>query len=125
MEQYNKGYIQGYKDAQKEFEKYYLEAIGALQRFTKLIPKKSNLKVIQPKLSGSESYLKFIDWIKTDCPNVYKHFTTLPTEDEFIMLKAKDGGKGKKLMDILRDLNNYNKINKYRNLTRTLNNWMR
>lgn len=121
MNEFNKGYIKGYKDAQLEFEKYYSEAVEALQRFTKLIPKKGKMK--ENKLFTSDNYKNFIEFISEKCPNVNRVFINKPSEAEFEKLKIK-AGSGTELMNIILDLDNYSKINKYKNLTRTLNNWL-
>lgn len=121
MSDFNKGYVKGYKDAQLEFEKYYSEAMEALQRFTKLIPKKGKMK--EQQLFTSENYKNFLEFIAEKCPNVNRVFINKPKELEFEKLKIKAGG-GSDLMNLLLDLDNYAKISKYKNLTRTLNNWL-
>lgn len=117
---YNEGYIKGYKDAQAEFQKYYKEAIEVLDRFNRLIPKKSNLKAEQGAIFEGEDYLNFKEFIKTRCFNIHKHFSMI-SENEFTHLKIKYGGK--RLQEACLALDNYNKINKYKVLHTTLNNW--
>ena len=123
MEEYNKGYIKGYKDAQKEFERYYDEVIGVFDRYLKLIPKKANLKVKQVNAFESEKYKRFIEWVKSDCRNIYRNFIELVTEQEMEYLIAKYGGSN--LLEVMQDLDNFDGIKKYKNLYRTLENWLK
>lgn len=117
---YNDGYIKGYKDAQKEFEKYYGEVIEVLDRFKSLIPKKHNLKIEQKSMFESQEFTNFKTFIKDRCFNIYKHFPMME-EGEFMHLRSKYGGK--RLQEACLSLDNYNKINKYKVLHTTLNNW--
>lgn len=123
MEEYNKGYIKGYKDAQKEFERYYDEVKGVFDRYLKLIPKKANLKVKQANAFESEKYKRFIEWVKSDCRNIYRNFIELITEQEMEYLIAKYGGSN--LLEVMQDLDNFDGIKKYKNLYRTLENWLK
>lgn len=123
MEEYNKGYIKGYKDAQKEFERYYDDAIVLFDRYLKLIPKKANLKVKQVNAFESEKYKRFIEWVKSDCRNIYRNFIELITEQEMEYLIAKYGGSN--LLEVMQDLDNFDGIKKYKNLYRTLENWLK
>ena len=123
MEEYNKGYIKGYKDAQKEFEGYYSDAMGVLDRYLKLIPKKANLRLKQADAFESEKYKRFMDWVKTDCTNVFRNFKELITEQEMEYFIAKYGARS--LTDVIQDLDNYDGIRKYKNLYRTLENWLK
>lgn len=123
MNDYNKGYIKGYKDAQKEFEGYYNDAIVLFDRYLKLIPKKSNLRLKQADVFESEKYKKFTNWIKTDCTNVFINFKELITEQEMEYFIVKYGARS--LTDVIQDLDNYDGIRKYKNMRRTLENWLK
>ena len=75
------------------------------------------------QLFTSENYKNFLEFISEKCPNVNRVFINKPSEIEFEKLKIK-AGSGTELMNIILDLDNYSKISKYKNLTRTLNNWL-